>query len=164
MRGFISYSHEDRKVCDALRKPLKQLCRLFPIDEFWFDDATPTGRCFRTGYQAAIDDAQIHVILISANSLWSDEIMDREIPYINAKQKDDPAGNLVLPVIVNDCLWHGVVGTMLASPRDDKLALKPLDGWKPQSRGINRVAQQFQTAIADHFSLSPKQLFDWAKR
>ena len=163
MKGFISYSHEDRKVCDELRKPLKQLCRLFPIDEFWFDDATPTGRCFRAGYQAAIDVAQIHVILISANSLWSDEIMNREIPHIEAKHKADPAGNLILPVIVDDCLWNGLVGTLLASPRDEKLALKPLSEWKPLSRGINQVGKQFQKAIADHFSLTPKQLFDWAK-
>lgn len=163
MRGFISYSHEDRKVCDSLRKPLKQLCRLFPIDEFWFDDATPTGRCFRAGYQAAIDAAQIHVILISTNSLWSDEIMNREIPHINAKQQADPSGNLVLPVILDDCLWHGVVNTLLASPRDDKLALKPLLDWRVQRQGINRAAQEFHKAIADHFKLKPKQLFDWAK-
>ena len=163
LKGFISYSHEDRTVCEELRKPLKQLCRLFPIDEFWIDDATPTGRCFRAGYQAAIDAAQIHVILISSNSLWSDEIMGRELPYIEAKYKADRAGNLILPVILDDCLWHGIVGTLLASPRDDKLALKPLKEWKPLSRGVNRVAQQFQKAIADHFGLTPKLLFDWSK-
>lgn len=163
MRGFISYSHEDRQVCDELRKPLKHLCKLFDIEEFWFDEATPTGRCFRSGYEAAIDAAQIYVILISANSLWSDEIMDREIPRIQTKFNSDPAANLILPVVIDECLWQGVVGTLLASPRDDKLALKPLKEWRPLNRGINRVGQQFQQAIADHFKLKPKQLFDWGK-
>jgi TIR domain len=159
MRGFISYSHEDRKVCDELRKPLKQLCRLFSIDEFWMDDATPTGRCFRAGYQAEIDRASIHIIMISANSLWSNEIMDREIPHIVAKATRD--NDLILPVIVEDCLWHHVVGTLTASPRDDKLSLKPIKAWRPMSQGINRTARQFEAAIASHFGLTPKPTFGW---
>ena len=159
MRGFVSYSHHDRKVCEELRKPLKALCRLFPIDEFWIDTATPTGRCFRRGYQQAIDQAQIFVLMISSNSMWSDEIMTHEIPAIQTKQNRD--GDLILPVVLDDCLWPAVTGTLLASPRDENLALKPLTKWKPIQQGINQTGQQFQKAISDHFNIEPRQLFHW---
>ncbi len=154
--GFISYSHEDRKVCDDLRKPLKQLCRMYEIEDFWFDESTPTGRCFRSGYQQAIDRATIFVSLISSNSLWSNEIMDRELPAIVDRLK--AGGSLWLPVIVDDCLWPSVVGTVTASPRDEKLALKPLDQWKPRRQGINQTAKQFDRAISDFLGKPPKKL------
>lgn len=159
MRGFVSYSHEDRKVCEALRKPLKMLCRMYGIEQFWIDDATPTGRCFRAGYQEAVDAASIHVILISANSLWSDTIMDDELPRIVERRRRH--GTLALPVILDECLWPAVVGSLLASPRDDQLALKPLSKWRPLAQGVNRVGQEFSHAIAQHFNLQPVADADW---
>jgi len=162
INGFISYSHDDRKICNELRKPLKQLTRVFPIDEFWIDEANTTGRCFRTGYQGAVDAASIHILMISANSLWSDEIMDREIPYIFDKQEKDD--DLVFPVIVEDCLWEPVVGTVLPSPRDKSLRVKPLKNWGRLSQGINQTARELQHAISHHFGYEPKRLFNWRQR
>ncbi len=158
MRGFISYSHEDRKVCDELRKPLKPLCRMYGIEEFWFDEATATGRCFRAGYLAEIDRAEIFITLISSNSLWSNEIMENELPAIIRKWK--AGGCLWLPVIVDDCLWPSVVGTVTASPRDKHLSLLPLDQWKPRRQGINQTAKQLDKAIGEFLGKKPITLVD----
>ena len=159
IKGFVSYSHEDKKVCDALRKQLTILARLYDIDEFWVDDINTTGRCFRSGYQAAIDQASIFVLLISSNSLNSAEIMNREIPAILTRHKAAPC--LILPAIVDECLWSCITGTTLASPRDDRLALKPILDWRPRDKGYARTGKQFSDAIGAHLGKAPKTLFDW---
>ena len=121
MRGFVSYSHEDRAICQSLRRPLKAIARAFEIEEFWVDESTATGRCFRAEYATAIEASSIHVLLISPSYLWSDEVMNRELPLINAKQRRDK--DLVLPVVLENCLWECIVGSVLASPRDARMSL-----------------------------------------
>lgn len=159
MRGFVSYSHEDSAVCDALRRPLKAISRIFDIEQFWIDDLTPTGRCFRKGYEAAIEASSIHVLLLSSSYIWSDEIMNRELPLINAKQRRDR--DLLLPLVVDHCLWECIIGSVLASPRDNNQALKPLRNWSSLREGMNRAGREFAKAIEEHFGLPPKRLFDW---
>ena len=159
MRGFVSYSHEDRAVCDALRRPLAALCRVFEIEDFWFDASTTTGRCFRSGYAEAINKSSIHVLLLSASYLWSTEIMTGELPLINEKQRRDR--DLLLPLVIDHCLWESVVGSVLASPRDRNLALKPLCDWRTLRAGINAAAREFANAIQAHFGREPTQLFEW---
>lgn len=159
MLGFVSYSHTDRKICNELRKQLAAICRIFPIQEFWVDDITPTGRCFRKGYGEAIEAASIHILLISSSYLWSTEIMDHELPMINRKSERDK--DLVLPIIVDDCLWESAIGSLLASPRDDMLNLRPLLRWRPMRDGFTRTGRQISHAISKHFDMTPRQMFEW---
>lgn len=159
LKGFVSYSHEDKLICDEIKKPLTIIAKMFDIAGFWVDESTSTGRCFRKGYEEAIEAASIHVLILSASYLWSQEIMERELPLINDKQNRD--GDLLLPVIADDCLWGSVIGSVLAAPTDDRLTLKPLIEWRPLRKGINRVGEQFSKAIADHFGIEPRQLFHW---
>jgi len=160
MKGFVSYSHYDREICELLKLPLRAICRGFGIDEFWIDTNTTTGRCFRDGYSEAIDEASIFVLVISSNSIWSDEIMEHEIPKINIRARS--CDGLILPVVVDDCFWRLVVGTTLASPRDVNYNLRPIRKWRPMRDGINQAGLQFADAIARHFGIKPKQLFDWS--
>jgi hypothetical protein len=159
MRGFVSYAHSDRGICDAVMKPLKAIARVYGIDEFWVDTNTPTGKCFRYGYEEAIKNSSIHVLMISTNYIWSDEIMDRELPLINEKFRMH--GDLILPVILDDCLWESVIGSLLASPRDAAGNLKPLIKWRPQREGVECIGRQLAAAVGAHFKISPKQIFAW---
>ena len=161
MRGFISYSHQDQAVCTELRKYLGSLQRAFDIEEFWVDEATTTGRCFRHGYQQAVEAATIFILLISTNSLNSSEIMDREIPLI--EQRYGQHDSLLLPLVIDDCLWRSVVGTTLASPRSPKLDLLPLLDWRPRRKGYEATAQQFSQAIGNFIGAPPKAFFDWKR-
>ena len=158
MRGFISYSHEDMAVCDDLRKQLKATERAYGI-EFWIDKRTPTGRLFDKAIEDAIAASSVHILLTSSNSLWSDTIMDWEIPAIHEKQRAD--GDLVLTVVVDDCRWEGITGTLLASPRDDRLNLKPIKRWHKRNQGLNRVREECEAALRDHFGIVPKPMFAW---
>ena len=159
MHGFISYSHSDRRICDAIIKPLKGIARVYGIDEFCVDTNTTTGRCFRAGYEEAIENSCIHVLLISTNYIWSDEVMTRELPLINKKSLKDK--DLVLPVILDDCLWESIIGSLLASPRDADGNLKPLLHWRPQREGLESIGKQLALAVGAHFKIAPKQMFGW---
>lgn len=159
LNGFVSYSHVDKQICDQLRKQLSILARRHEIEHFWVDDLNPTGRCFRAGYADAIEKASIFVLLISSDSLNSPEIMNREIPLIETKHKRDKC--LILPAIVDDCLWDCITGTTLASPRDKNGTLKPILEWGKQRNGYNMIGKQFDKAISDYLGKPAKQLFDW---
>lgn len=158
MKGFISYSHEDMAVCDELRKQLKATERAYDI-EFWIDKRNQTGRHFDKAVEEAIAAAQVHILLTSCNSLWSDTIMNWELPAINAKQRAD--SDLVLTVVLDDCRWQGITGTLLASPRDDRLNLKPVKNWHKRNQGLNRVREECEAAIRDHFGIQPKPPLEW---
>lgn len=160
MRGFISYSHEDMAVCDDLRKQLKATERAYGI-EFWIDKRNHTGRHFDKAVEDAIAASSVHILLTSSNSLWSNTIMDWEIPAIHRKQQVD--GDLVLTVVVDNCRWEGITGTLIASPLDDKQSLKPIINWHKRNQALNRVRVECEDAIRQHFDLKPKLMFDWKR-
>ena len=161
MKGFISYAHADMAVCDALCKHLKAIERAYGF-EFWIDKRNTTGRHFDQAVEDAIAAANVYILLTSSNSLWTDLIMDWELPAINKKQRAD--GDLVLTVVVDNCRWEGITGTLLASPRDDRLNLKPIKNWHRQNQGLNRVRTECEAAIRDHFGAVPKAAFQWKSK
>jgi hypothetical protein len=85
--------------------------------------------------------------------------MNRELPLINAKQRRDK--DLVLPVVLENCLWECIVGSVLASPRDARMSLRPLKDWRPMRKGVEAVTFELAAAIRAHFSLKEKPLFEW---
>ena len=99
---FISYSHKDRAYKERLTTFLKILGRkaLFPT---WDDKQIQSSDDWRARIQAAMDEANIAVLLISADFLASDFIQDQEIPRMRKRRE---IGELViLPVIVKPCPW-----------------------------------------------------------
>ncbi|KPA14918.1 AAA ATPase [Candidatus Magnetomorum sp. HK-1] len=98
---FISYSHEDRKWLDRLLFHLNQ-AKHQNID-IWFDDSIQTGENWSVAIFDAIQNSHITICLISPYFLNSDFIRTREIPAIQAKQEE---GMIVLPILVEDCLWN----------------------------------------------------------
>ena len=158
IQGFISYSHEDMAVCDDLRKQLKATERAYGI-EFWIDKRNQTGRHFDKAVEEAIAAASVHILLTSSNSLWSDTIQNWEIPAIQKKQHADK--DLVLTVVVDECRWEGITGTLLASPRDDRLNLKPIKNWQKRNQALNRVRTECEAALRDHFGIAPKAPLMW---
>ncbi|HVQ07738.1 MAG TPA: TIR domain-containing protein [Allosphingosinicella sp.] len=157
MRGFISYSHDDHKECGELRKHLRPLERALGID-FYTDHRNQTGQHFDANIKERIEQACIHVVLVSSNSLWSDFIMDTELPLIRQKQQSDD--DLVLYVIVDDCAWELLAGTLLVSPRGEDLRVRPIKSWRNRNSAYNAARAQIQAAIEGHFGIKAKPLAD----
>ena len=94
---FVSYSHVDGEYLNRLRVHMKPLARLGLIEP-WDDTKIKMGDRWKDAITAALERAAAAVLLISADFLASDFIVDNELPpLLKAAQE---RGTLILPLIV----------------------------------------------------------------
>jgi hypothetical protein len=99
---FVSYSRRDAQWLKLLRVHLKPLERDGLID-LWDDTRIAAGSVWRDELEAVLASAKVAVLMISADFLASDFIMDNELPpLLDAAQRD---GCLVLPLLVRPSLF-----------------------------------------------------------
>jgi hypothetical protein len=100
-RIFISYSHEDEEWLKRLRVHLKPLERQ-GLD-LWDDTKIAAGAEWRDEIDAALKSAKVAILLISADFLASDFIVDNELPpLLEAADRDDCT---VLSLLVHPSLF-----------------------------------------------------------
>lgn len=99
---FISYSHEDASWAQRLSVLLRPLQRQELI-KIWTDREIRAGSDWGRDIENAIRESDIAVLLISANFLASDYIMEHELPRLRDRQS---SGELrLLPLLVEESLW-----------------------------------------------------------
>lgn len=97
---FISYSHEDQKHLKRLNVHIKPLEKKGLVD-VWDDTKIKTGEKWRGQIENALSKSAIAILIISADFLASDFIIDNELPPI--LKKAELEGTHVLPVILKPC-------------------------------------------------------------
>jgi hypothetical protein len=97
---FISYSHRDSDFLERLMVHLKPLEKEGLID-LWVDTKLQAGDQWRTEIEKALARARVAVLLITADFLASDFIVDNELPPLLEKAESE--GTRVIPVIVKPC-------------------------------------------------------------
>lgn len=99
---FVSYAHEDEDLCrrlvEVILKPLVQEGRL----EVWADFHIGVSREWKEEINQLLDRAELAVLLISADFLASDYIMDLELPRLEERHVP------LVCVPVGPCAWHDV--------------------------------------------------------
>ncbi|MEO8498489.1 MAG: toll/interleukin-1 receptor domain-containing protein, partial [Planctomycetota bacterium] len=100
---FISYAHADRQWLERLLDYLEPLKR-DAVLEIWDDTRIETGSRWREQIEAALEAARVAVLLVSADYLASDFVMDRELPFLLEAARD--RGLHVLSVIVSPCRFE----------------------------------------------------------
>lgn len=132
---FISYAHEDRKHLTALRKQMAVLRQNGEIED-WFDDFIHAGANWQARIWEKLDDADLILLLLTANSLASKYCLE-EAERGYARQKEGQPLPVVIPIIVSDCDWkHKKViqrQHVLPNPPDPVLA------WRPQAAAWQNV-------------------------
>lgn len=97
-RVFISYSHEDVRYLKRLRVHLRPLERNHVI-EVWDDTRISPGTEWRKAISDALSSAKVGILLISADFLASDFIVNNELPpLLNAASS---GGTTILSVILS---------------------------------------------------------------
>lgn len=98
--AFISYAHADAEYLTRLRVHLRPLEKAGRLD-VWVDTRIRVGDLWKGEIDRALTRATVAVLLISADFLASDFIVDNELPPIleNAQHR----GTRIVPVIVKPC-------------------------------------------------------------
>jgi hypothetical protein len=104
-RIFISYSSADQKWLDRLLRHLRPLTREGSIQLF-SNRNIRIGGDWRKEIQAALGDATIAILLVSADFLASDFIMSQELPPLIAAAAK--RGTIIMPVIVGPSLYEKI--------------------------------------------------------
>lgn len=97
---FISYSHRDREYFDRLSVHLRPLEKKDFV-ETWSDTRITAGQLWKKEIEKALDKTQVAVLLISADFLASDFIVDNELPPLLEKANNE--GATIIPVILKPC-------------------------------------------------------------
>jgi len=97
---FISYSHKDKDFLSRLLVHLRPLEKKGLID-LWVDTRISAGEKWKTEIQKALDQARAGVLLVTADFLASDFIIDNELPPL--LKKADEKGTVIIPVILKPC-------------------------------------------------------------
>lgn len=144
-RVFISYSHKDERYKNTVESHLKVLQRLGLV-EIWHDRRIGAGDEWRGAIDRNLEEADIVLLLISADFLASDYCNDVELEI--ALRRRTEGACQVIPIIVRDCNWN-------RDPRLRELQALPTDGravttwsnqdtaWRTVSRGIEDVIDAF---------------------
>ena len=96
---FISYSHIDGAWAQRFRVLLKPLVRRKHL-QLWDDTRIRVGDEWHPAIEDAVGRSRVALVLVSADFLASDYVMDRELP---ALLRHDVR---LAPVLVADCYWE----------------------------------------------------------
>jgi hypothetical protein len=120
---FISYSHRDDAWRAKLETHLAMLKRS-GVFRVWHDRKIGAGREWAGEIDNALEQADVILLLVSADFLDSDYCHDRELRRALERHRQGVA--CVVPVILRACDWHSsALGPLEAIPRDGR----PIDGY-----------------------------------
>lgn len=122
---FISYSHADIEYLNRLKIHLKPFEKNELID-LWEDTKIKAGEKWKEKIERALEKSVIAILLISADFLASDFIIDNELPPLLKAAEEK--GKLILPVILKPCRFtKNPHLSKFQAVNDPKIPLSKLD-------------------------------------
>jgi hypothetical protein len=141
MKIFISYCHADESLREALEKHLSLLKNQGIID-VWHDRKIVVGHEFATAIDENLSDAQIVLLLVSADFLASQYCWGVEMRL--AMERHESGEAHVVPVILRACDWHTApFGKLSAVPKDGR----PIKSWLDIDEALYDVARQIRSTV-----------------
>jgi hypothetical protein len=122
---FVSYSHVDVLYLERLEVHLKPFEKSGQI-ELWSDTKIKAGEKWKDRIESSLEKAAIAILLVSADFLASDFIIDNELPPLlkSAEEK----GTVILPIILKPCRFaRSEHLSKFQAINDPKLPLSKLD-------------------------------------
>lgn len=148
-KAFISYSHKDKAYLDRLMVHLKPLVKKGVID-VWVDTKIKAGEQWQKEIEKALDNSNISILLISADFMASDFIVDNELPPLLSKAEVN--GTRILPVIVSPCRFSREPS--LSRFQTINLPDNPLSSMDEDRREVNydKLAADIEKSLAEFSS------------
>jgi TIR domain len=155
IRVFISYSHKDEILRKELDKHLAILKRQKTIDT-WNDRKITPGQEFDKTIDDNLEMADIILLLVSPDFLASDYCY--EVEMTRAMERHDQGKSVVIPVILEPCIWQKApFGKILATPEDGKAVSKypnKNDAFVEITKGIMRAVETLHPDFSDSINVA----------
>ncbi len=147
LKLFYSYSHKDETLRDELETHLKLLQRQGMIDG-WHDRRITAGTEWKGEIDKNLEEADIILLLVSADFLASDYCYDIEMK--RAMEGHEAGEARVIPVILRSFNGWGNApfGKLQALPKDGNPVTSWSDrdeAWTDVSKGIEKAVKEIQT-------------------
>ncbi|WP_437820317.1 outer membrane protein assembly factor BamB family protein [Sorangium sp. So ce1078] len=141
IRLFFSYSHKDEALRDELETHLALLKREGLLQS-WHDRRIGAGDEWAGQIDRNLDEAEVILLLVSADFLASDYCFDREMK--RALARCDAGQARVIPVVLRKTDWHSAPFARLqALPKDGR----PVTLWQDRDEAWTDVALGIRRAI-----------------
>ena len=142
MFAFISYSHKDSEALERLHVHLANLQREGLLST-WYDRDILAGDDLHDEIAAALQAANLYLLLISPDFIASDYCVDREMS--RALERHQAGEARVVPIIVEPCDWASMpqLNRLKAVP-DDGL---PISEWTNPNTAYLIVVQELRRII-----------------
>jgi len=144
MKAFISYSHEDADLLAKLLKHLAALNREGLLDA-WTDKEIHAGGVIDDHVDAAMEDAQLFILLISASFIHSDYCFAKE--FARALERHEAGEAIIVPIIVRECDWNiDALRKFKALPDDGKAIISR--HWHSDDEAFAHVASGLRKLLS----------------
>jgi internalin A len=142
----FSYAREDEKLRDQLETHLKILERQCLLN-LWYDRKISPGQNWAGVIDKKITEAQIILLLVSADFISSDYCYQIEMNQALDRHKNGKAE--VIPIILRDCEWgKAPFGYLQVLPKDGKPVTEwnNIDAaWKNVVNGVEKVIERLRS-------------------
>ncbi len=146
IKVFISYSHKDETFREQLTTHLKPLERQRLID-IWYDETLDPGKLWADRINQELDEADIILLLISADYLAQDFLYNIEMR--RAMERHDSGDTVIVPVILRPVNWEGAPFARLQALPDDG---RPVTLWPNVDEAFAQVARRVRELANDIMS------------
>jgi hypothetical protein len=151
MKAFISYSHQDTQLLDKLHEHLSAL-RRDGLLETWTDREIHAGGDIDAEVEAAMEEAELFLLLVSASFLNSNYCFEREFQRAQEKRTEKKA--IIVPLILKEVDWEiPALRKFKALPDDGKPVISRHwhsddEGFANIAKGLRKMLKAFATASA----------------
>jgi class 3 adenylate cyclase len=155
---FVTYSHRDAVWLERVRVHLKPLEREHGI-EIWDDGRIRSGEAWREEIDRALRSARIALLLVSADFLSSEFIVDNELPPLLEEARR--GGAIILPLIVSASRFASTALARFQAVNDPARPLNALTPAEQEAvlvRMTERIVGALQVDTGMQFHVSPHVL------
>jgi hypothetical protein len=142
LKVFYSYSHKDQKLLEKLEAHMASLRRSQAV-ETWQDGLITAGSDWRAAIGKALDEADVILLLLSADFLNSDFCQSIELKRAVERYQDDQT--LIIPIKLRPC---DIQGTVLESLQWIPRGSKAVTEWPNRDRAFVDIVERIRTALS----------------
>lgn len=146
---FFSYSHDNSQLRAQLETYLGPIVKRLKQAEAWYDGQIMAGELWDEAIKSRLRQADVVLLLISAEFINSDYIWKNEL--LPALERHKRGEARVIPILLSDCLWQDLPFAELEMvPKEPEYSrLLPVTEWPNPAKAFTVIARRIQEVLEE---------------